>query len=144
MQLGDLGGPPAQFQRLFQLDLAVEMVLDHALVAAGDEDEMLDAGLARLVDDMLDDGPVDDGQHFLGHGFGGRQEACAEACDGKHGLADGSVRWVDHVPALSLVSGKAGPGPAGLLSFPAHCVTRHKGRHRRLGLLLACSGSIAL
>ena len=32
----------------------VEMVLDHALVAAGDEDEMLDPGLARLVDHVLD------------------------------------------------------------------------------------------
>ena len=33
----------------------VEMVLDHALVAPGDEDEVLDPGLARLVDDMLHD-----------------------------------------------------------------------------------------
>ena len=42
-----------------QLELAVEMVLDDALVAAGDEDEMLDAGLARLVDHVLDQRPVD-------------------------------------------------------------------------------------
>ena len=57
------------------------MVLDDALVAAGDEDEMLDAGLAGLVDHILDDRPVDDGQHFLGNRLGGGQEAGAEAGD---------------------------------------------------------------
>ena len=64
------------------------MVLDDALVAAGDEDEMLDPGLARLVDDVLQDRTVDDGQHLLGDRLGRRQEAGAEAGDGKHGLAE--------------------------------------------------------
>ena len=41
-------------KRALQFVLAVEMVLDDALVAAGDENEMLDAGRARLVDDVLD------------------------------------------------------------------------------------------
>ena len=76
-------------QRHFQLELAVEMVLDDALVAAGDEDEMLDAGLARLVDDVLDQRPVDHRQHLLRHGLGGRQEPGAEAGDGENGFADG-------------------------------------------------------
>ena len=76
-------------QRHFQLELAVEMVLDDALVAAGDEDEMLDAGLARLVDHVLDQRPVDHRQHLLGHGLGGRQEAGAEAGHGKDRLAYG-------------------------------------------------------
>ena len=48
------------------------------LVAAGDEDEMLDAGFARLVDDILDDRPVDDRQHFLRNGLGGGQEPRSE------------------------------------------------------------------
>ncbi len=65
------------------------MVLDDALVAAGDEDEMLDARLARLVDDVLQDGTVDDRQHLLGNGFGRRQKARAEAGDGENGFADG-------------------------------------------------------
>ena len=72
----------------FKFELAVEMVLDHALVAAGDEDEMLDAGLAGLVHHVLDQRPVDDRQHFLRHGFGRRQEAGPEAGDGKYGFAD--------------------------------------------------------
>ena len=75
-------------QRQLELELAVEMVLDHALVAAGDEDEMLDAGLARLVDDVLDQRPVDDRQHFLRHGLGGGQEAGAEPGDRENGFAD--------------------------------------------------------
>ncbi len=68
-------------QRHFELELAVEMVLDDALVAAGDEDEMLDAGLAGLVDDVLDERPVDDRQHFLRHGLGGGQKPRAEPGD---------------------------------------------------------------
>ena len=64
------------------------MILDDALVAAGDEDEVLDAGLAGLVDDVLDQRPVDDRQHFFRHGFGGRQEPGAEPGDGKNGFAD--------------------------------------------------------
>ena len=70
--------------------MAVEMVLDDALVAAGDEDEMLDPGGARLVHHVLDDRPVDDRQHLLGHGLGRRQEARAETGNGKNGLADGT------------------------------------------------------
>jgi len=62
-----------------QLELAVEMILDHPLVAAGHEDEVLDPGIARLVDHVLDDRAVDYCQHFLGHGLGGRQEPGAEA-----------------------------------------------------------------
>ena len=76
-------------QRRLELDLDVEMVLDDRLVAAGDQDEMLDAGLARLVDDILDQRPVDDRQHLLRHRLGRRQEAGAEAGDREDGLADG-------------------------------------------------------
>ena len=40
----------ARGQRRVEFEHAVEMILDHALVAAGDEDEMLDAGFPGLVD----------------------------------------------------------------------------------------------
>ena len=65
-------------QRGFQFKLAVEVVLDDAFVAAGDENEMLDAGFLRLVDDVLDQRTIDDGQHFLRHRLGGGKEAGAE------------------------------------------------------------------
>ena len=61
-----------------ELELPVEMVLDDRLVAAGDEDEMLDARLARLIDHVLDQRPIDDRQHLLRHGLGGRQEPGAD------------------------------------------------------------------
>src|SRR5260370_6136192 len=64
------------------------MSLDDALVAAGDEDEMLDAGFFGLVDHILDQWLVDDGQHFLWHRLGGGQDAGAEAGDRKNGFTD--------------------------------------------------------
>ena len=90
LQQIELGALLALAKRLLELERAVEMVFDDALVAAGDEDEMLDAGLARLVDHVLDQRAVDDRQHFLGHGLGGREEPRAETGDGKDSFTDAS------------------------------------------------------
>jgi hypothetical protein len=68
----EVGAPLALRERVFELELAVEMVLDDGLVAAGDEDEMFDTGLARFVDHMLDQRLVDHRQHLLRHGLRGR------------------------------------------------------------------------
>ena len=67
----------------------VEMVLERALAAAGDEDHLLDPRLARLLDRILDQRPIEHGQHFLGHRLGGGKEAGAEPGDREDGLADG-------------------------------------------------------
>jgi hypothetical protein len=48
---------------------------------------MRDAGLARLIRDMLEDGPIDDGQHLLGDRFGGRKKPCSETGYWKNSLA---------------------------------------------------------
>ena len=94
-QVGHQGGVfglfAAPLERVLEFVVGVEMILDDALVAAGDEDEMLDPRLARLVDDILEDRPVDDGQHLLRNRLGRRQEAGAEASDGQHGFANGFV-----------------------------------------------------
>jgi hypothetical protein len=79
------------------------MVLYDRLVAAGDEDAVLDARGPRLVDDVLYDRPIDDGQHLLRDRLGRRQKAGAEPGNGKNGLADGSRRFRHMV----------GSGPAG-------------------------------
>src|SRR5258708_6505943 len=76
-------------QGQFEFELAVEVVLDDALVAAGGEDEMLDASLTGLVDHMLDQRTVDHRQHFLRHGFGGGQKTRTEAGDRQDGFANG-------------------------------------------------------
>ena len=79
---------PRGRQRVLQLELAVEVVLDDALVAPGDEDEVLDAGGAGLVHHVLDQGAVDDGEHLLGHRLGGGKKAGAEASHGEYGFAN--------------------------------------------------------
>src|SRR5262249_46058615 len=93
-------------QRHFELELAVEMVLDDRFVAAGDKNEMLDTGLAGLVNDMMDQRPIDHRQHPLGHCLGPGQEPGAKPgyrknrfADGFHALAvagrtGGFARWV--------------------------------------------------
>ncbi len=73
-------------ERPLELELEIEMVLDDTFVAASDEDEVLDAGLPRLIDHMLDDRPVDDRQHLLGHSLGGGEKARAEPGDREHGF----------------------------------------------------------
>src|SRR5262249_17613861 len=84
----EIGLSLALAQRHLELEGAVEMILDDALVAPGNENEMLDAGLPCFVDDMLDDGPVDNREHFLGHGLGGGQESGPQTGNGEDGFAD--------------------------------------------------------
>ena len=79
--------PLALDQCVLEFELPVEVILDHALVAAGDEDEMLDAGLARLVNDVLDQRPIEHRQHFLGHRLGRGEEPGAQPGHGKNGFA---------------------------------------------------------
>ena len=74
-------------ERVIELELDVEMILDDRLVAAGDKNKMFDAGFAGLIDDILDDRSVDDGQHLLRDGLGGGKEARAEAGDRENCLA---------------------------------------------------------
>ena len=88
LQAGELIVLAALGERIVELELDVEVILDDRLVAPGHEDEMLDAGLARLVDHILDDRPVDDGQHLLRNGLGGRKEPRAETGDRENCLAN--------------------------------------------------------
>src|SRR4029078_7897736 len=98
----------ARGENFLELELPVEMILDDALVAPGDEDEMFDAGLTRLVDHVLDQRTVNHRQHFLRTRFGWGQERGAEPRHGKHGLThasrhfEPSLRFSDPRPALEL------------------------------------------
>ena len=74
-----------------ELDRDVEVILDRVLAAAGDEDDVVDAGRDRFFDAVLNDRLVDERQHFLGLRLGGGKEARAEAGGGKDGFADGEV-----------------------------------------------------
>ena len=74
-------GLVAQRELGLELVRLVEMVLDRALVAAGDEDHVGDAGRRGLLDRVLDQRLVDDRQHLLRTRLGDGQEAAAEAGD---------------------------------------------------------------
>ena len=65
----------------------IEMVDQRGLAAAGDEAELLDPGGAGLIDRILDERTVHDREHFLGHGFGGRQEPGSQTGDGQYRFA---------------------------------------------------------
>jgi CBS domain-containing protein len=87
VQFGELSVLAALAQRCLQLKGVIEMILDRALGAAGDEVELLNPSGLRLFDGVVDEWPVDDRQHFLRHGLGCRENAGAEPGDGKDRLA---------------------------------------------------------
>ena len=100
MDLGQLGrsadpGQPLEvallLQRRLDLGSAVEVVLDRALAAAGDDEDVGQAGAGRLFDDVFESGLVDDRQQLLRNGLGGGKETGAESRSGDDSLSDGHV-----------------------------------------------------
>jgi hypothetical protein len=77
-------GLVAPLQFVFQLKSRIVVVADGPLVAPGDEDHFADARRVGLVHRVLDQRLVHHRQHFLGDGFGGRQESGTQATDGKN------------------------------------------------------------
>jgi hypothetical protein len=49
---------------------------------------MLDAAFARFIGNMLNDGAVNDRQHFLGHRLCGWKETRPKAGNGENGFAN--------------------------------------------------------
>ena len=70
-----------------QFEADVEVVFHGALAAAGDDDDVLDAGGDGLFNAVLDDGLVDQSQHLFGDDFGGGQKTRAESAGGEDRLA---------------------------------------------------------
>jgi hypothetical protein len=66
------------------------VILDRVLPAAGDDDDVGEAGRHRLLDHVLDDRLVHERQHLFRLRLGGGKEARAEARGGEDGLADAS------------------------------------------------------
>src|SRR5689334_13066033 len=93
-QLGLLAAP---LQGFLKLELLVEMILNNAFVPPCDEDEMLAAGFAGLVNRKLDDRTVYNRKHFLGHRLGGGQKPGTETSDGENGLLDETLHGEDLV-----------------------------------------------
>src|SRR3546814_5173835 len=68
---------------MFQLIGNIEMIFDDALSAAGDKDHLLNASLQGFIDGILNERPIHDRQHFLGHDLRRGQESCAKSSDRK-------------------------------------------------------------
>src|SRR5205085_1438910 len=66
-------------QHVLQFERDVEVVLDGGLTAPGDDDDRLDAGQNRLLDDVLDERLINERQHLLRRRLRRRQEARAQA-----------------------------------------------------------------
>src|SRR5699024_7001738 len=79
----------------------VEMVLERSLVAPGDHEDIAEAGIDGLFDDVLDRRLVDDGEHLLGGGLGRRKESGSQTGDGDHGLANGTLHYITHEVILT-------------------------------------------
>ena len=77
-----------RLQQLFEFLIGVEMIFNGALGSAGDEYQALRAGSQRLLDGILDEWLIDHRQHFLGTGFGGRQESRAATGHRENGGSD--------------------------------------------------------
>ena len=80
---------PRCFEKALELDVDVEMVLDGVLAAAGDDDDVVDAGLDRFLDAVLNNRLVDEREHFLRLCFGRGKESGAEAGGREDDFADG-------------------------------------------------------
>ena len=78
----------APLQEVLQLEAVVEVVFDGALLAAGDDDDLLDPGGHGFLHRVLDDRLVDQRQHLLGLRLGRREDAGAPAGGGEDGFSD--------------------------------------------------------
>ena len=87
---GDIeqGGLAFGGERGLELRGAVEVVFHGGLAAAGDDDDLGATSGYCLLDAVLDEGLVNEGEHLLGGGFGSREEAGAHTSGGEDGFAD--------------------------------------------------------
>jgi len=76
-------------EEILEVRLGGEVLFDGAFGGVGDEDDVVEAGGEGFLDDVLDDGAVEDGEHFFWDDFGGGEEAGAEAGGEDDGFADG-------------------------------------------------------
>src|SRR5262249_10198452 len=105
-QIGDLSdflelvALAARLEECLELDGDVEVIFDRILAAAGDEDDVVDAGSDGFLDAVLNDWFVYERQHFFRLRLGGGKEARAQSGSGEHGFAHqsfhdlASYHWV--------------------------------------------------
>src|SRR5687768_12821694 len=101
-----------RFEQVLELVRMVEVVLDRPLLAAGDDDDLLDAGADRFLDAVLDDRFIDKRQHLLWLRLGSGQKPCPPTRGRKDSFSDaqrylvyesGNAGGADWTPSRRLV-----------------------------------------
>src|ERR1700733_3567112 len=92
-----------RLQHGLELRIAVEVILDGALGAAGDEDQGVRSGGKRFVDRILNERLVDDGEYLLRARLGDGKESRAAAGDGEYGSSNGF--FVRHAEIITDLAG---------------------------------------
>src|ERR1035441_191049 len=77
-----------RFKHVFQLEADVKMIFDGAFAAAGDDNDVLNSGMQRLFDTVLNEGFVDQRQHLHRLRLGGGQERPAKPPGREYGFAN--------------------------------------------------------
>src|SRR5689334_20938210 len=67
------------------------MVLDSVFAAAGNNDDVFDARRQALLDDVLNQGLIDNRKHLLGLGFRRGEKPSAQASGWENGFAHASA-----------------------------------------------------
>src|SRR5215831_3154581 len=74
-------------EHLLEFVTGLEVVFDRALATSGNDNDLVAAGVQRLLTAILNDWLVDQRQHLFGLGFRGRQKASAQPCRREYRLA---------------------------------------------------------
>ena len=74
-------------ERALELGIGIEVIFDRSLGCPGYEDQLGRTCGDGLLDRVLDQRLVDDGEHFLGTRLGCRQKTGAPACHRKYGCS---------------------------------------------------------
>ena len=75
-------------QRSFELCRSIEVIEDRVLSLRRHDDELVESGVDRFLDSVLQDRLIDERQHFLRNDFRRRKEARAEAGAGENAGAE--------------------------------------------------------
>ena len=79
---------PFGLQEVLELERAIEMVLERAIAATGDDQDVGESRAHRLLDHVLDRGRIDDREHRLLLSFRRREESRSESGSGDDGFPD--------------------------------------------------------
>ena len=73
-----------RFQQMFELKTDIEMVFNGRFAPSGDDNDVLDPGVQRLLNPILNQWFIDNRKHFFGLGFRRWQKPSAQSSGRKY------------------------------------------------------------